>query len=74
MPSDEYNTRSRQNNLESRDGPKKSAGKKAAETRKRRAAGKKAAAQRKHHVAGVKAAAKRKHGAAGNQRKRLESL
>ncbi len=51
---------------EERMSPKaKSAGRKAAQTRKRRAAGKKAAAKRKHRAAGIKAAAKRKHRAAG---------
>jgi hypothetical protein len=39
---------------------RKTAGKKAAETRKRQAAGKKAAATRKHRAAGKKASATRK--------------
>jgi hypothetical protein len=47
----------------------KSAGKKAAETRKRGAAGKKTAAKRKHRAAGIKAASRRKHRAAGKKAK-----
>ncbi len=47
--------------------PKKSAGRKAALTRKRRAAAKKAVAKRKHRAAGIKAAAKHKHRATGNK-------
>jgi hypothetical protein len=46
---------------------RKTAGKKAAETRKRRAAGKKAAATRKHRAAGKKAAATRKRRAAAKK-------
>ncbi len=46
---------------------KKSARKKAAETRKRKAAGQKAATTRKHRAAGIKAAEKRKHRAAGKK-------
>ena len=46
---------------------RKTAGQKAAETRKRRAAGKKAAATRKHRAAGRKAAATRKRRAAAKK-------
>ncbi len=46
---------------------RKSAGKKAAQTRKRRAAGKKAAASRKHRAASTKAAKTKKHRAAGTK-------
>jgi hypothetical protein len=46
---------------------RKTAGKKAAATRKRQAAGKKAAATRKHRAAGKKAAATRKRRAAAKK-------